>query len=117
MQYLLEVYLKDILLETHLGYILSFLKIRVSWMVFILVCVVVQNVSVIVNLNHVLEFSVDDEVNRIGQLLSEMKLDAKVALFYELKMITRAVVWGQVKTESCVTRTVIAAIDLVACIL
>jgi len=68
-------------------------------MVSILVCVVAQHVSVSVNLHRGLEFSVEDEVDRVGQLLSKMKLDAKVTLFYKLKMITRAVVWGQVKTE------------------
>ena len=46
-----------------------------------------------------------------------MKLDTKVALFYKLKMLTRAVVWGQVKTESCVARAIVTSIYLVACIM
>ena len=86
-------------------------------MVSILDCVVVQNVSADVNLNHVLKLGVDNEVNRVGEWHSKLKLDAKVALFYMLKMITRAVVWGQVKTESCVARAIIASIYLIACIL
>ena len=61
-------------------------------MASILVCVLVQNVSARVNLNHVLKLGVDNEVNRVGEWLSKLKLDVKVALFYKLKMITRAVV-------------------------
>ena len=57
-------------------------------MVSILVCVVVQNVSARVNLNHVLKLGVDNEVNSVGEWLSKLKLDAKDALFYKLKMIT-----------------------------
>ena len=86
-------------------------------MASILVCVVVQNVSARVNLNHVLKLGVYDKVNRVGECLSKLKLDAKVALFYKLKMIARAVVWGQVKTESCVARATNTSIYLIACIL
>ena len=66
-------------------------------MVSILVCVVVQNVSACINLNHVLKLGVDDKVYCVGERLLKMKLDTKVALFYKLKMLTRAVVWGQVR--------------------
>ena len=83
-------------------------------MEFILVCIVVENVSARVNLNHVLKLGVDDEVNRIGECLSKVKLDTEVALFHKLKMIPRAVVWGQVETQSCVARVIIASIYLVA---
>ena len=83
-------------------------------MEFILVCIVVENVSARVNLNHVLKLGVDDEVNRIGECLSKVKLDTEVALFHKLKMIPRAVVWGQVETQSCVARAIIASIYLVA---
>ena len=79
-------------------------------MLFILVCVVVQNVSTRVNLDHVLKLGVNDEVNRVGECLSKMKLDTKISLFYKLKMITRAVVWGQVKEERCVARSTIPSI-------
>ena len=48
-----------------------------------------QNVSPPVNLNHVLKLGVYDKVNRVGECLSKLKLDAKVALFYKLKMITQ----------------------------
>ena len=68
-------------------------------MVSILVCVVVENVSVCVDLSHVLKFSVDDKVDRVGECFREMKLQAQVSLFYELKMISRAVIWGQIKCE------------------
>ena len=53
-------------------------------MVSMLVCVVVENVSVGVDVNHVLKFRVDDEVDCVGECLSKMKLNTKVALFYKL---------------------------------
>ena len=68
-------------------------------MVSMLVCVVVEHVSVGVDLNHVLKFCVDDEVDYIGEWLSKMKLYSQVALFYKLKMLSRAVIWGQVKRK------------------
>ena len=82
-----------------------------------LVCVVVQNVSTHVNLDHVLKLGIDDEVDCIGEWLSKMKFYSQVALLYKLKMITLAVIWGQVKTESCVTRAVITSIYLISRIL
>ena len=86
-------------------------------MLFILVCVVVQNVSTRVNLDHVLKLGVNDEVNRVYECLSKMKLDTKISLFCKLKMITRAVVWGQVRAERCVARSIIPSIYLIASIL
>ena len=44
------------------------------------------------------------------------KFDTEVALFHKLKMITRAVIWGQVETQSSVARAIITSIYLVACI-
>ena len=82
-----------------------------------LVCVIVQNVSTRVNLNHVLKFGVDDEVDCIGEWLSKMKFYSEVALLYKLKMITHAVVWGQVKTERSVAKAVITSIYLISHIL
>ena len=82
-----------------------------------LVCVVVQNVSTRVNLDHVLKLGVDDKVDCIGEWLSKMKFYSQVTLLYKLKMITRAVVWGQVKAERCVPRTIISSIYLISCIL
>ena len=46
-------------------------------MVSILVCVVVENVSVCVDLNHVLKFSVDDKVIRAGECFRKMTLQAQ----------------------------------------
>ena len=66
----------------------------------ILVCVVVENVSVCGNLNHVLKFSVDDKVIRAGECFREMTLQAQVSLFYKLKMISWAVIWGQIKSHN-----------------
>ena len=51
-------------------------------MVFILVCVAVQNTSTRVNLDHVLKLGVNDEVNCVGKCLSKMKLGTKVSLFF-----------------------------------
>ena len=82
-----------------------------------LVCVVVQNVPTRVNLDHVLKFRVDDEVDCIGEWLSKMKFYPQVTLLYKLKMVTRAVIWGQVKTERCVARAVITSIYLISHIL
>ena len=89
-------------------------------MLFILVCVVVQNVSARVNLDHVLKLGVNDEVNLVCACLSKMKLDTKISLFCKLEMITRAVVWGHVKAdkaERCVARSIIPSIYLIASIL
>ena len=83
-------------------------------MLFILVCVVVQKVLTRVNLDHVLKLGVDDKVDCFGEWLSKMKFYPQVTLLYKLKMITRAVVWGQVKTERCVARAVISSIYLIA---
>ena len=74
---------------------------------FILASEVEQNVAVGVDFNHVLKFSVDDKVNHVGE----------VSLFYKLKIITRAVVWGQVKAEGGVARAITASTDLIPCIL
>ena len=82
-----------------------------------LVCVVVQNVPTRVNIDHVLKFREDDEVDCIGEWLSKMKFYPQLTLLYKLKMFTRAVVWGQVKTERCVARAVITSIYLISRIL
>ena len=82
-----------------------------------LVCVVVQNVSTRLNLDHVLKLGVDDKVDCIGEWLSKMKFYSQVTLLYKLKMVTRAVVWGQVKAERFVPRTIISSIYLISCIL
>ena len=52
----------------------------------------------------------NDEVTRIGKCLSKVKLDTEVALFYKLKIITRAVVWRQVETQNYVARAIISSI-------
>ena len=82
-----------------------------------LVCVIVQNVPARVHLYHVLKFRVDDKVDCISERLSKMKFYSQVTLFYKLKMVTRAVIWGQVKTERCVARAVITSIYLISHIL
>jgi len=68
--------------------------------VSILIVVITQRASVRVNLTDVLKLSEIDKVDCVGEWSGKMKLHAKVALFHKLKMISRAVVWGQVKTES-----------------
>ena len=64
-----------------------------------LVCIVVQNVSVCFDLKHVLKFCVDDEIDCIGEWLSEVEFHSQVTLFYKLKMISRTVIWGQIKCK------------------
>ena len=54
-------------------------------MVFLLVRVVVRNVSAGVNLNHVLKLDVDDKINRFGGPSSKIELDAKVPCFISSK--------------------------------
>ena len=78
-------------------------------MVFIVTCVVLQNVSTRANLDHVLKVGINDEVNHVGVYLSKIKLDTTISLFCKLKMITRAVVWEQVRAERCVARTIICS--------
>ena len=89
----------------------------VSCMVSMLVCVIVQNVPTRVHLYHVLKFRVDDKVDCIGEWLSKMKFYLQVTLFYKLKMVFSAVIWGQVKTERCVSTAVITSIYLISHIL
>jgi len=48
-----------------------------------LVCEVIQKVPICVNLNPFLKLDVDDKVNRVGECLSKMKLNTKVALLYK----------------------------------
>ena len=72
----------------------------VSWMESILVCVAVENVSVCGNLNQFLKFSVDDKVIRVGECFREMTLQAQVSLFYKLKMISWAVIWGKITSHN-----------------
>ena len=66
----------------------------------ILVCVVVENISVCCNLNHFFKFSLDDKVTRAGECFQEMTLQAQISLFYKLKMISWAVIWGQIKSHN-----------------
>ena len=71
----------------------------------------------LVDLNNVLIFSADDKVNRVGECFREMKLQAQVSLFHKLKMISRAVIWGQSKCQYGATRVIITSIYLTARIL
>ena len=82
-----------------------------------LVCVIVQNVPTRVDLYHILKFRLDDKVDCIGEWLSKMKFYSQVTLFYKLKMVSRVVIWGQVKTERCVARAIITSIYLISHIL
>ena len=86
-------------------------------MVSMLVCVIVQNVLTRVDLYHILKFRLDDKVDCIGEWLSKMKFYSQVTLFYKLKMVSRVVIWGQVKTERCVARAIITSIYLISHIL
>ena len=62
-------------------------------MVSMLVVVVVQNVSVSVDFKP----CVEDKVDCVGERLSKMKFYPKVALFYKLEVISRTMIWSQIK--------------------
>ena len=102
--------------DTPLVYV-SFPKMSVSWLVSIFsLCSRREHFS-LVDLNNVLIFNADDKVNRVGECFREMKLQAQVSLFHKLKMISRAVIWGQIKCQYGVTRVIITSIYLTARIL
>ena len=82
-----------------------------------LVVVVVENVSVCVNFDNTFKLCIDDEVYCVGKGLSEMKFYAKVALFYELKMISRTTIRGHIKCKQGVSLVIIASSHLVSLIL
>ena len=49
------------------------------------ISVVVDDVAVLVDLQHGLELGVDDDVHDGWQLIKEMHLDAQVALLYQME--------------------------------
>ena len=73
------------------------------------ILVVVDDVAVLVDFQHGLEFGVGDDVHGGWQRVTEMQLYAQVALLYQMEAGTIALIRGQVKTEEGVAVPEIAA--------
>ena len=81
------------------------------------ISVVVDDVAVLVDFQHGLEFGVGDDVHGGPKCFSEMKFDAQVALLYQMKAGTVALVGGQVETEEGVAVSVVVASQTVPLVL
>ena len=81
------------------------------------ISVVVDDVAVLVDFQHGLEFGVGYDVHGGRQRVSEMKFYAQVALLYQVEAGTIALVGGQVKTEECVVVPEVAASQTVPLVL
>ena len=78
------------------------------------ISVVVDDVAVLVDFQHGLEFGVGDDVHGGPKRFSEMKFYAQVALLYQMKAGT---VGGQVETEEGVAVSVVVASQTVPLVL
>ena len=63
------------------------------------VSVVVDYVSVSINLQNRLEFSVDDDVDRLLERLIEMHLHSQVAFMYQIEMGTVTTIRCDIKNK------------------
>ena len=63
------------------------------------ISVVVDDVAVLVDFQHGLEFGVGDDVHGGQQRVTEMQLYAQVTLSYQMEAGTIALIGGQIKTE------------------
>ena len=81
------------------------------------ISVVVDDVAVLVDFQHGLEFGVGDDVHGGPKRFSEMKFDAQVALLYQMKAGTVALIGGQVETEEGVAVSVVVASQTVPLVL
>ena len=77
----------------------------------------VDDVGVLVDFQHGLEFGVGYDVHGGLQRIAEMKFYAQVALLYQMEAGAVALVGGQVKTEEGVTMSVVAASQTVPLVL
>lgn len=64
-----------------------------------LVVVVIENVAVSVDFDNAFKLCVYDQISCVGKQLSKMLFYAKVALFYKLEIISRTMIWGQIKCK------------------
>ena len=78
---------------------------------------VVDDVAVLVDFQHGLEFGVGDDVHGGPKRFTEMKFYAQVALLYQIKAGTVALVGGQVETEEGVAVSVLVASQTVPLVL
>ena len=81
------------------------------------ISVVVDDVAVLVDFQHGLEFGVGDDVHGGPKRFSEMKFYAQVSLLYQIKAGTVALVGGQVETEEGVAVSVLVASQTVPLVL
>ena len=81
------------------------------------ISVVADDVSVLVDFQHGLEFGVGDDVQGGRQRDAEMKFYAYVTLLYQMESGTISLVGGQVKTEEGVTVSIVAASQTVPFVL
>ena len=77
----------------------------------------VDDFAVLVDFQHGLEFGVGYNVHGGLQRIAEMKFYVQVALLYQMEAGAVALVGGQVKTEECVTVSVVAASQTVPLVL
>ena len=81
------------------------------------ISVVVDDVAVLVDFQHGLEFGVGDDVHGGPKCFSEMKFYAQVALLHQMEAGTVALVGGQVETEEGVAVSVVVASQTVPLVL
>ena len=81
------------------------------------ISVVVDDVAVLVDFQHGLEFGVGDDVHGGQQRVTEMQLYAHVTLLYQMEAGTIALIWGQIKTEEGVAVSEVAASQTVPLVL
>ena len=71
--------------------------------------VVVDDVAVLVDFQHGLEFGVGDDVHGGPKRFSEMEFQAQVALLYQIKAGTVTLVGGKVETEGVAVSVLVAS--------
>ena len=81
------------------------------------ISVVVDDVAVLVDFQHGLEFGVGDDVHGGQQRVTEMQLYAQVALLYQMEAGTIALIGGQIKNEEGVAVSEVAASQTVPLVL
>ena len=81
------------------------------------ISVVVDDVAVLVDFQHGLEFGVGDDVHGDPKRFSEMKFYAQVALLHQMEAGIVALVGGQVETEEGVAVSVLVASQTVPLVL
>ena len=72
----------------------------------VFISVVVDDVAVLVDFQHGLEFGVGDDVHGGQQRVTEMQLSAQVTLLYQMEAGTIALIGGQIVSEVAASQTV-----------